>query len=99
MIPSSWNLGPGQTFSLQGLHSKETIMGLQHPRAGEHDRPILWLAGFVLAIVAVAFLFVTVENKTQIATNYTPIVDEVRIIPPLTQPASPKVPMQSQQSQ
>jgi hypothetical protein len=98
LIPALWNLALGRTFSLQGLESKEMIMGVPQHRTDEH-RPIMWLTGFVLAIVAVAFLFVTVENKTQVATNYTPIVDEVRIIPPLTQPAPPKVPMQSQQSQ
>jgi hypothetical protein len=69
-------------------------------RTSEIDRPVMWLAAFVLAMVAVAFLFVTVENRTQVATNYTPIVDEVRVMPPLTQPApAAPAPTQPEQSQ
>jgi hypothetical protein len=69
-------------------------------RTSEIDRPVMWLAVFVLAMVAVAFLFVTVENRTQVATNYTPIVDEVRVMPPLTQPApATPTPTQPEQSQ
>jgi hypothetical protein len=68
-------------------------MDQQQHRTSALDRPVLWLAGFALAVVAIAFLFVTVENRTQVATNYTPIVDEVRIVPPLTQPAPPTAPI------
>jgi hypothetical protein len=75
-------------------------MDQREHRTDEHGRSILWLAGFMLAMILVAFVFVTVENRMQVATNYTPIVDEVRVIPPVTQPAplapSPLEPRQSQ---
>jgi hypothetical protein len=52
----------------------------------ELNKPMLWLAGFCVAMFIVAFVFATIGKNPQVAVNDISMTQGDVLTPPITQP-------------